>query len=184
MRVTLRLEPDAEPAGLEMAASRLDLRENPGAIEQIEPARQHKPLRGLLAALNSEETMFATVACRTWEKTESGAAETAEFGSRVDVVFSAQRQNFERHRFETLATRLRDLLEQESGGDNLAAEVRVVRCGYRESRSPGYALRLILTGHGSSPAQAELRWGLGLAHLQKALLYLSRNLRQQQIRTN
>ena len=46
------------------------------------------------------------------------------------------------------------------------------------------ALRLTLTGRGSTPQQAELRWGLGTAHLQQAMLYLSRALRQQQARAN
>ena len=184
MRVALRLEGYAEQMGLEIAASHLDLRENPGAIEQIEPARLHRPLRGLLAALNSEETVYATVACHTWGKPESGASEAAEFGSSVDVIFALQRQNFERERYDSLANGLRDLLEQETGGESMAAEICVLRCAYRGSRSPAYALRLILTGRGSTPTQAELRWGLGLAHLQKALLYLSRNLRQRQASTN
>ncbi|MBI1739245.1 MAG: hypothetical protein HYR58_08350, partial [Acidobacteria bacterium] len=73
MRVTLRLELDAEAAEVDIAGSHLDLRENPGAIEQIEPARLYRPLRGLLMALNSAESVFASVACRTWTKEEPGA---------------------------------------------------------------------------------------------------------------
>lgn len=182
MRVTLRKELDAQHTGMKLPASYLDLRENPAAVEQIEPARLHRPLRGFLSALNSEETVYATVACRTWEKTEAEAE--PEFGSSVDVVFATQRQNFERKRFESLASGLRDLLEQEPGGEHLAAEIRVLDCSSRDSRNPSYVLRLSLTGRGSTPQQAELRWGLGIAHLQQALLYLSRSLRHQQASAN
>lgn len=182
MRVTLRMEPDSEQPGSMPGASHIDLRDDPAAIEQIEPARLHRPLRGFLSALNSEETIYATVACRTWEKTEAGS--DSEFASSVDAVFAAQRQNFERKRFESLASGLRDLLEQEPGGEHLAAELRVLDCTPCESRNPSYALRLTLTGRGSTPQQAELRWGLGIAHLQQAMLYLSRSLRHQQARAN
>jgi hypothetical protein len=190
MRVKLRLEFDAEPAGLEIPGDGgepggyVDLGENPAAIEQIEPARLHKPLRGLLVALNSAESEFASVACRTWTKEDPGVAETSEFGSRVDVIFSGQKHNFERSIYVSLAEGLRELLERESGGETLAAELCVLRCTYRKSRRAGYALRLILTGHGGTPAQAELRWGLGVAHLQQALLFLSRAVRQQKARAN
>ncbi|MBI1749166.1 MAG: hypothetical protein HY234_02695 [Acidobacteria bacterium] len=190
MRVKLRLELDKEPAVLEVAGDGgasggyLSLRENPAAIEQIEPARLYRPLRGLLVALNSAESVLASVACRTWAKEEPGAAEAAEFGSRVDVIFSAQRHNFERSSYESLAGGLRELLERESGADTLAAEVCVLRCTYRTSGRTGYALRLVLTGSGGTPEQAELRWGLGIAHLQQALLFLSRAVRQQQAQAN
>jgi hypothetical protein len=36
-----------------------------------------------------------------------------------------------------------------------------------------------LAAKGNTPEQAVLRWGLGLAHLQQALLFTSRHLRQQ-----
>lgn len=182
MRVTLRMEPDAEGSGLQTGGSPIDLRGDPDAIEQIEPARLHRPLHGLLGALNSEETIYATVACRTWVKTEAGAE--SEFGSSVDVVFATQRQNFERNRFESLASGLRDLLEKEPGVEHVVAEICVLDCAPRESRNPNFALRLTLTGRGTTPQQAELRWGLGIAHLQQAMLYLSRTLRHQQASAN
>ncbi len=184
MRVKLRLELNAEHAGVKVPASYVDLRENPASIAEIEPARLYRPLRGLLVVLNRAESAFASVACHTWTKEEAGAALSAEFGSRVDVIFAGQRHNFERSSYESLAGGLRELLEQESGGDTLAAEVCVLRCTFQESRRAGYALRLVLTGCGGTPAQAELRWGLGVAHLQQALLFLSRAVRQQQAQAN
>jgi non-ribosomal peptide synthetase component F len=189
MRVKLRLEFDAEPAGLEIPeggqpGGYVNLRENPAAIEQIEPARLHRPLRGMLMALNSAESEFASVACRTWTKENPAAAEASEFGSSVDVIFSWQKHNFERSTYVSLAEGLRELLERESGADTLAAEVSVLRCEYQGSRSQGYALRLMLVGRGGTLEQAELRWGLGVAHLQQALLFLSRAVKQQKARAN
>ena len=187
MRVTLRLEWDLEAAGLGISGEGgsspgyVDLREDPAAIEEIEPARLYRPLRGLLAELNSAESMFASVGCRTWTKDEPGAV---EFGSRVDVIFSVQRHNFQRSSYESLAGGLRDLLERESGADTLAAEVCVLRCTFQELGRVGYALRLTLTSRGSTSGQAELRWGLGVARLQQALLFLSRTMRQEQAQKN
>jgi hypothetical protein len=189
MRVKLRLEFDAEPVGLKIPeggqpGGYVNLRENPWAIEQIEPARLHRPLRGMLMALNSAESEFASVACRTWTKENPAAPEASEFGSRVDVIFSAPGHNFERSTYVSLAEGLRELLERESGADTLVAEVSVLRCEYQGSRSQGYALRLMLVGRGGTLEQAELRWGLGVAHLQQALLFLSRAVRQQKARSN
>ncbi|HEV8385541.1 MAG TPA: hypothetical protein VGQ11_11780 [Candidatus Acidoferrales bacterium] len=180
----LRLELDAEHGTIHIPSSYLDLRENAAGIEQIEPARQHRPLRGLLAALNSGESLFSSVACVTWTKEVPQAAQTVEFGSRVDVIFTKQRHNFERDTYESLGSQLRVLLDMEAGGDTLAAEICVLRCAFDKAARPGYALRLILTGHGSTPQQAELRWSLGVAHLQQALLFLSRTVRQQQALSN
>jgi hypothetical protein len=42
----------------------------------------------------------------------------------------------------------------------------------------------MLVGRGGTLEQAELRWGLGVAHLQQALLFLSRAVRQQKARAN
>jgi hypothetical protein len=184
MRVTLRVELDAGQPGAKIPASYVDLRENPGAIEEIAAARRFRPMRGMLVALNSAESLFASVASDTGTKENSGAAPAAEFASRVDVIFSAQRHNFERESFESLAGQVRVLLEMEASGDTLAAEVCVLRCIFPQAARPGYALRVKLTGFGSTPAQAELRWGLGVAHLQQALLFLSRTVRQQQALTN
>lgn len=184
MRVALRMELDAEHGTIHIPSSYVDLRENPPAIEQIEPARRYRPLRGLLVALHSAESVFASAACETWMHETPGAASAAEFGSQVDVIFSAQRHNFERDSYASLGSQLRVLLEMEPGGDSLAAEICVLRCAYQSAARPGYALRLILTGYGDTPAQAELRWSLGVAHLQQALLFLSRTVRQQQALTN
>lgn len=183
MRVSLRMELDAEHGAIEIPASYVDLREDPRAIEQIEPARRCRPLRGLLTALNSADSVFASMACQTWAKEDPGAA-TAEFGSRTDVIFAGQRHKFDRNSYESLAGQLRELLELEGRTDTVAAEICVLRCNFHDAGRAGYALRLNLTGQGDTPPQAELRWGLGVAHLQQALLFLSRAVRQQQARAN
>ena len=56
-------------------------------------------------------------------------------------------------------------------------------CLISEKRDAGvqgiFALKIELEAVGDSGEQAALRWGLGLAHLQQALLFTSRYLRQQ-----
>ena len=182
--MTLRVQLDVEHGTIKVPASYVDLRENPHGIEQIEAARPHRPLRGLLVALNSAESVFASTACETWMREMPRGPQAAEFGSRVDVIFSAQRHNFERDSYESLGAQLRVLLDMETGGDTLAVEICVLRCTFGNAARPGYALRLILTGHGDTAALAELRWSLGVAHLQQALLFLSRTVRQQEALKN
>jgi hypothetical protein len=49
----------------------------------------------------------------------------------------------------------------------------------KDESSPGiFSLRIELEAVGNNGDQAALRWGLGLAHLQQALLFTSRYLRQ------
>ncbi|HJY86890.1 MAG TPA: hypothetical protein VKE24_08640, partial [Candidatus Acidoferrales bacterium] len=83
-----------------------DLRENPEAIDRLEPARQHRPLRGFLTALNSADSVFATARSKIYPASAEGAGEPCEFASRVDLIFAAEPFNFERSRYEELAHRL------------------------------------------------------------------------------
>jgi hypothetical protein len=181
MRVTLALEEEPGAAPLEIpwqsAAGRyLDLRENPHAIAEIEPARRHLPLSRFLAALNSDDSIFATLRCHVADR----AAETSalgEFHSRFHLVFADFAKNLTREALKTLALRLRELLEKDSPAESLEAELRLARCRFKETGGHGYGLAITLRATGGTPQQAELRWSLGLMRVQQALLYLSRVMR-------
>ncbi len=163
----------------------LDLRENPGAVDRLEPARRHRPLRGLLAALNSADSFFATARSKTWHRQErprasaEAAQDLSEFVSRVDLIFAAESFNFERSRYEELTRRLQELLTRDTAPDALRAELRVRPCRFGAHSRAGFCLEILLYARGATPEQAELRWGLGLARIQQALLFSSRILRQQ-----
>lgn len=157
-----------------------DLRETPQLIEQIAHARLRRPLRSFLAAVDSPESPFATFSSKAWLNEKSSASgEACEFASRVDLVFTETSWSSDRGRYEELTRRMKELIARESTADALRAELRIVPCAFRETGHEGFCLRMLLSAGGATPQQAELRWGLGLARVQQALLFSARAMRQQ-----
>ena len=182
MRVEVAFELGESDAYLEVpwgksdgSARYLDLRSDPKAILEIKPARRHRPLHNFLATVNSPDSVFGTARCRVWLEPE--ADETSEFASEIDVFFALEDLNAERSHYEGLCQRLLELLAHESG-ETVRAELRVRRCRFRTTGGSGYCLALFLRARGETAGQAEIRWGLGLAHVQQALLFVSRAVRQ------
>jgi len=157
------------------SARYLDLRNDPKALQEIEPARRHRPLHNFLATVNSADSVFSTASCRVWLEPETDA--TSEFASEIDLFFALEDLNAERSHYEGLCQRLLELLAHESG-ETVRAELRVRRCRFRQTGGNGNCLALFLRARGETAGQAEIRWGLGLAHVQQALLFVSRTVRQ------
>jgi hypothetical protein len=158
----------------------LDLRANPEEIEQIAEARQYLPLRNFLASVNGAESIFATVSAAT--KADLPAAVSAgpayEFASQARIVFAAPALNWDRKNYVGLSSGLKELLERDTA-DNVRAVLRISPCDFTAENRRGFCLSIRLVAEGSSAQQAELRWGLGLARVQQALLFRSRSLKQQ-----
>lgn len=163
----------------------VDLRADAKALDHLEPARRHPPLRNFLAAVNSGDSLFSTARCKTWvtEKdpaaSEPAGTEACEFASRIDLIFAAERPNFDRNHYAGLTQRLQELLAREPGPDTQRCELRVRPCHFRAPDRRGSCLRIQLYARGATPEQARLRWGLALARIQQAVLFVSRVLRQQ-----
>jgi len=158
----------------------LDLRVNPSAIEGISAARQYLPLRNFLTSVNGPESVFATASAAT--KADLPAAVSAgpayEFASQATIVFAVPSLNWERRPYMDLCSGLKELLERDTA--NAARTVlRISSCDFTEENRRGFCLSIRLVAEGSSAQQAELRWGLGLARIQQALLFRSRALKQQ-----
>lgn len=157
-----------------------DLRANPQGIEQIPEARQYLPLRNFLTSVNGEESIFATSSAAT--KADLPAAVSAgpayEFALQARIVFAAPALNWERKNYTGLSSGLKELLERDTA-DNVRAVLRISPCDFTAENRRGFCLSIRLVAEGSSAQQAELRWGLGLARLQQALLFRSRALKQQ-----
>ncbi len=171
----LRIPPlDATPG------SYFNLRENPRAVERLEVARRHPPLRSFLTAVNSGDSLLATAACKTWHgaATDATAGESHEFAGRVDLAFAGEALNLQRSHYEELTRKIEELLAREPA-EALRAQLLVLPCDFVALGSRGFCLRILLWARGATPEQAELRWGLGLARVQQALLFSSRVLRQQ-----
>ncbi len=167
------------------AAGRLDLHLDVRAIDRIEAARKHAPLRAFLANVNASNSMFSTIGCKVWRTTEPAGDKPYVFASRIDLVFlqeaanfgPQEAANFGRGPAQNLANRLSQLLTREAA-DALRAELRISPVEFA-GEDRGFCLRVILHALGATPEQAEVRWGLGLARLQQALLFVARGLRHQ-----
>lgn len=158
---------------------RLDLREEPGTIERIDVARQHPALRGLLLNLNADESPFSTFGCKVWAATEGTGVEASVFASRIDLVVWQGAEELGQAQYEDLANRLAELLEREPG-DALRVELQISPAQFAGGRQ-GFCLRLLLFASGAAPEQARLRWSLGIARVQQALLFLARAIRQNRV---
>ncbi len=188
MRVQVSFEPTEAGEKLEIPwespepeVRYFDLREDPRAIARVIAARQHPPLRSFLAAVNSEDSVFSTARCKVWLEQHGSASgtEPCEFASRIDLVFAPEAFNFDRGRYDSLTQRLEELLTRETSPDALRTELRVRPCRFGAASGLGFCLRILLRARGATPEQAELHWGLGLARIQQALLFISRLIRQQ-----
>jgi hypothetical protein len=157
-----------------------DLRANPQAVEGIAAARQYLPLRNFLASVNGLESIFATASATT--KSDLPAAVSAglayEFASQTRIVFAEPSLNWGRKPYVDLSAGLKELLERDAA-DAVRAVLRISSCDFTAENRRGYCLDIRLVAEGGSTQQAELRWGLGLARVQQALLFRSRALKQQ-----
>ena len=86
--------------------------------------------------------------------------------------------------YSILSQTLQELLKKASSSDALFATLCVTAPATEETPVLELSLVLQLEAIGSTPAQAEVCWGLGLVHLQEALLSASRLLRQHVAKTN
>lgn len=144
----------------------LPAREDAGAPVQDDPAID-RALRSFSTAIESDDSLFR---CESpTPRVVADALCTADFV----LSFRAEGLEANRQLHLTLVEKLLELLRVAGSAETLAVRICLV------PRAGGMALRLRLEARGSSAEQARLRWGLGVAHVQQALLFSSRYLRQQ-----
>lgn len=178
MRVEMHVAEEAGKQGLQFppAEDYVELRGNPAGALRIPAAVENLPLRNFLDSVNAPESMFASFGASASEiPGEASAVNAGVFRSRVLLIYSELALNFQRDLYEQLAVQLAGLLLRESG-DTLSCDLEVARCAF--AAGEGQCLRVALTARAASAEQARLRWGLGLARVQQALLYCSRQMRQ------
>jgi hypothetical protein len=157
----------------------LDLRGNPDFIGQIAPAIEHSPLAGFLAVVNGEGSLFTTVQAKVWAEAPANEQRESAFHSRVDMVLTHEEFNFMPERYEDAVRRLVELwMKDFASTDTLAVRLEMLPCRFMAQNRTGIALRVVLTARGATVEQARTRWGLGLARVQQALLFVSRAMRQ------
>src|SRR2546427_10794415 len=104
--------------------------------------------------------------------------EPCQFASQVDLVFTPEQFNFNRSQYAELTVRLVELLTRESAPDALPVALLARACHFRAASRWGFCLAVFLNARGATPEQAQVRCGLGLARIHRALLVTPRTLRQ------
>jgi hypothetical protein len=138
------------------------------------------PLRNFLAAVNAPESLFASASVSTKCESEATVSigEAYEFAFQASLVFADSLLNFHRDRYIGLASSMKELLERDPG-DTVQVVLRIAPCEFLAKKRVGFCLGIRMVARGVSPEQAEMRWGLGLARVQQALLFRARAFKQE-----
>jgi len=179
MRVELQVENAAASKRkiFPPAQGYVNLRKNPQAVQQIEVVDANPPLGRFLEIINGAESLFASFDVTAAEAPSSGdGSPAAGFGSSLTLVFADPTLNHERDRFEHLAVQLSGLLLREAA-EALTCALGIAACEFSAESRTGYCLGISLMARAETAEQARVRWGLGLARVQQALLYCSRQMR-------
>ncbi|MGB6429797.1 MAG: hypothetical protein WBF06_04380 [Candidatus Acidiferrales bacterium] len=179
MRVELQVD-GAGPSKRKVfppAEGYVNLRKQPQAFQQVCAADANPPLGRFLEIINGAESLFASFAAKAGETPAQPATPApAGFGSSVILVFADPTLNHQRDRYEHLAVQLSGLLLREPA-EALTCELAVAGCEFPAESKSGHCLKIALLARAETAEQARVRWGLGLARVQQALLYCSRQIR-------
>lgn len=140
-------------------------------------------IKNFLAAIDSDDSLFCVA-----QPVAEPSAETANgrvFSGDVVLEFREDANARNRGLHFLLIEKLIELLKEAGSQETLettlcltSGSISVSDAGKTApSRQKELALWMRLAAKGDSAEQAVLRWGLGLAHLQQALLFTSRFLR-------
>jgi hypothetical protein len=141
-------------------------------VAMADDAGVERAVRSFLTAIGSDDSLFACDAPSA--DLVGGNLCTGDFVLRFRGGLETNR----RLHF-ALLEKLVELLRGAGSADTLAARLCLSPDAGAGAKSGGLALQLRLEARGNSAEQASLRWGLGVVHVQQALLFTSRYLRQQ-----
>ncbi len=157
---------------------RVEILANAALPKSPAQAPENRALQVLLQAVNGEDSFFRISLCEAPQETVQDSSRHNQISGSFLLMFSDEALNQQRGQYFALLESLRELLAKAGSEDSLQA-----RLGLASSAGPGeqvasYSLYLQLISRGESAAQAELRWGLAVAHLQQAVLFSARLLRK------
>jgi hypothetical protein len=143
----------------------------------IEEPAAKLALQNFRSALKSDDSMFDSQEAGTW-LVAAGGNGAAKCAGEFLVTFRDAEPAGNRGMYFELIQKLLELLK-----DAGSREVMAVLLCLTSEKSTGVpqgslGLRIRLEATGDSNEKAALRWGLALAHLQQALFFTSRYLRQ------
>jgi hypothetical protein len=154
----------------------------PGRSGFSQEVSESHPLASFRAALSGRDSFFQLQDFIVGFPGQFGERHGAYAGQFV-VVFRRLDLSGNRSLYSILLQTLHELLKKASSSDALFATLSVRTPATEESRAPELSLVLQLEAIGTTPEQAEVRWGLGLIHVQEALLSASRLLRRHLAKT-
>jgi len=164
-----------EPATVNGESERLDARRLEASGGDT-VARGIPILRGFLSNLSGEDSPFSVIGHRLWSEGSNSNSESIVFASEVEIAISQGAQQLDRLQYEDFASGVAKLLEREPG-EALCVELQITSVRFPDGRQ-GPILRLSLVARAAGRDQAQLRWSLGLARVQQALLFEARAPRQ------
>jgi hypothetical protein len=135
-------------------------------------------LQNFTSALQGDDSFFDSRPIGKWQVISGGDGRATCAGG---FVLSLRGKEAGRNRglhFQ-LIQKMVELLKNAGSPEILKARLCLSSETEQESGQAVFSVRMELESVGDSNEQAALRWGLGLAHLQQALLFTSRYLRQQ-----
>lgn len=147
------------------------------ALSTPDDAAASRALRNFFTAIESDDSLFVGEALGAILVDDAAGAGTRCAGDFA-LRFRGNLAGNRRLHF-SLVEKLTGLLKEAGSADSLAASLCLSTNSAAETKPAELALILRLEARGNSSEQAALRWGLGLAHVQQALLFTSRYLRQQ-----
>jgi hypothetical protein len=147
-------------------------------VEAADAASLKLALQNFQSAMQGDDSFFDSRQRGNWQVTLAGDGREVCSGG---FLLSFRGKEFRRDRslhFQ-LIQKMTGLLKNAGSPEVLAAKLCLLSERQDESLQGVLALRIELEAAGNSSEQAAVRWGLGVAHLQQALLFTSRYLRQQ-----
>jgi hypothetical protein len=135
-------------------------------------------LENFKSALQGDDSFLDSRQIGNWQVTRAGEGRAICHG-RFDLSLRGKETGRNRGLHFQLIQKLIELLKNAGSPEILAAKLCLISETQDETGQEFFVLRIELESAGDSSEQAALRWGLGLAHLQQALLFTSRYLRQQ-----
>jgi hypothetical protein len=141
-------------------------------------------IKSFLAAIESDDSLFCVAQPPAGPSADEGADGRVYFGDIV-IEFREAENSRNRNLHFVLMEKLIELLKEAGSQESLETTLCLMSGSISISASGNpvkpnqkeLALWMRLVAKGESAEQAVLRWGLGLAHIQQALLFTSRHLR-------
>ena len=155
-----------------------------GAGVAAENASANLAIKSFLAAIENDDSLFCVAQPLTGPSAEESSSGRV-FSEDIVVEFLQAELKCQRSLHFTLIEKLIELLKEAGSKETLQATLclrstSTLGSNADKQEKPNLKeleLWIRLAAKGESSEQAVLRWGLGLAHIQQALLFTSRFLR-------